>query len=459
MPFDLRRLLACGASTVFAAAASLSFAQAPAPGMEKAADFRVLIDEQGKLKSATPLDASLGENILRAIVGAAKGVTFQPAMRDGQPANFESQLHVSVRFVAQADGSYKVELVSASLSPQAIERKPPIQPRGIDPHKLGAYVVASAVVGSDGRVDPSRIKLLKSLSIPGGEKDLGRIEQAVLTALAGSSYSPDLVGGKPVATEVLQTFRFCVEDCTQPAEPDLSAEHKSLPRIVDADAQPAHVPASLAGHAAAGRGKPLRFRIAIDAAGTVTSATPLGEGDATLVEATRLGLRGVHFFPATVQGRAVSSEMPVSVPVRVENGVAQAQFDSLEFDVSLLSLPGPRLHLGMRQGEVHARLHIVTSGDGRADASASGVDSLEILPASSPALKHSVQKEFDETIRLTRVEPVQVDGKGIALEFWRSYYSTFCEGRGSCDPPQGAAPPKDPPMKLPPGIELARVKP
>jgi hypothetical protein len=113
----------------------------------------------------------------------------------------------------------------------------------------------------------------------------------------------------------------------------------------------------------------------------------------------------------------------------------------------------------MRQGEIHARLHIVTSADGRADASASGVESLEILPASSPALKHSVQKEFEETIRLIRVEPVQVDGKGISLEFWRSSYSTFCEGRGSCDPPQGAVTPKDPPVKLPDGVELARVKP
>jgi hypothetical protein len=151
--------------------------------------------------------------------------------------------------------------------------------------------------------------------------------------------------------------------------------------------------------------------------------------------------------------------MPVSVPVRVENGNAQAQYGRLGFDLSLLAMPGPRIHLGMRKGEIHAQLHVVTEANGHADAGASGVEDVQILPSSSPALTHSVQKELEQTVRMIRVEPVLVDGKGIALEFWRAYYSTFCEAAGSCDPPQGTPPPKDPPVKLPAGIELAQVKP
>jgi hypothetical protein len=460
MPRSIQTRLGRVLAACFLGFSGLAMAQAPGPGMEKSADFRVSIDAQGKLVSATPLDASLGENILRAIVGAAKGITFAPAMRDGKPASFETQLHATVRFVAQPDGTYKLEMLSASLSPQAIERKSPVFPRGLDPRHAGGVVAASVVVGTDGHVDASRTKLIKSAAAPGSEKGLPRLEQAALAALAGNTYVPDRVDGQAVATEMLQTFRFCLDDCGKLAEPDLAAERSRLPRIVDVDASPARVPASLAAHAPSVQGTPLRFRVAIDASGAVTSASPLGEGDdAALAEATRRRLLGLKFLPATVNGKPVSSEMPVSVPVRVVQGVAQPQFGNLVFDLSLLSMPMPRIHLGMRRGEIHARLHVVTRPDGHADVSASRVEGVQILPTSSPALEHSVQKELEQTLRLVRVDPVQVDGKGIAIEFWRAYYSTFCEGHGSCDPPEGTPPPKDPPVSFPPGVVLAIVKP
>ena len=366
---------------------------------------------------------------------------------------------MNARFVAQATGGYKLELVSASLTPQAIERKPPVFPRGLDARKLGAVVVARVVVGTNGRIDPASASVLKFAATSGTEQELDRVRRAALDALAASKYQPDQLDGTPVATEMLQSFRFCASDCTKPPEPELSAERDLLPRIVGGNARPARLPAALRARVAGMQGKALRFRLAIDAVGKVLSATPLGEGDAAVQEATRLALLGLHYFPATVQGRPVASEMPVNVPVRIENGVAQPQLGRVALDVALVSYLSPRVTHRLENGEILARLHIITAPDGRADPALSGVEIVKILPSPPAVLKHQVQQDFENALRQVRLETVQVDGKGVAIEFWRSYYSTFCTAPARCDPKPGASPPPDPPIKMPPGVELARLKP
>ena len=61
-----------GITALLVALAGPAFPQAPSAGLEKTGDFRVLIDATGKLKSAAPLDANLGDALSRAIIGAAK---------------------------------------------------------------------------------------------------------------------------------------------------------------------------------------------------------------------------------------------------------------------------------------------------------------------------------------------------------------------------------------------------
>jgi hypothetical protein len=153
--------------------------------------------------------------------------------------------------------------------------------------------------------------------------------------------------------------------------------------------------------------------------------------------------------------------MPVSVPVRIENGSAQPQLARLDLEPWQMSLPTPRYAslLGPGQGEVQARLHIVTLPDGRADRTASGVESLEILPVGPVAVERALRKHFMEAIGQAHMDPVLVDGKGISLEFWRSYFAPFCVATTSCTPERHTSAPPDPPVKLPEGIELARVKP
>lgn len=455
----LHRLLLRAAAVALASLASLALAQTPGPGVEKTGNFRVLIGADGKLKSAAPLDASLGDALNRALIGAAKDIAFEPAMRDGQPASFESQLQLNARFVADASGGYRLELVNATLAPQALERRPPIFPRGLD-RTVGAVLVMRVAIGPDGRVDPGRTTVLQSATTPGGEKSLELIERASLEALNNSRFQPDLVGGKPVAVEVVQTFGFCVADCGV-QEPPPSAERQQLPRIVDAGVFAARVPVSLVARKRSPMGKTLRFRIAVDAAGTVTAVTPTGEGDAALQEATRVRLLATRFFPATLDGRPVSSEMPVTVPVRIENGGAQAQLGRLAVELSLSPFRMPRLGdmAGDREGQIRARLHVITGADGRADPTASRVESLEILPSPPIAVERTLKTRFEKNLRLMRAEPILLDGRSIPLEFWRSHYTSFCSGAGRCEPGSSPMSPPDPPAKLPAGVELARVKP
>jgi hypothetical protein len=108
---------------------------------------------------------------------------------------------------------------------------------------------------------------------------------------------------------------------------------------------------------------------------------------------------------------------------------------------------------------VQARLHIVTLPDGRADRSASRVERLDILPAGSVALERSLRKRFEEAIDLAHMDPVLVDGKGISVEFWRAYFLPYCIAQTACTPPRASTAPADPPVKLPEGLELARVRP
>jgi hypothetical protein len=458
MSNPFRRWLARASVSCLLAVSGLALAQAEGPGMEKTATFRVLIDAAGKLKSAAPLDAALGADLNRAIIGAAKDVVFEPAMRDGQAADFESQLTLTVRFVAQATGGYKLELVSAALSPQPLERGMMVFPRGVD-RKVGAVVAVQVAIGADGRVDTARSKVLRVAATTDSAKAAEEFGRATIEALGGYRFQPDLVGGKPVAMDILQTIRFCATDCSKPQEPDLSSERAALPRIAEPGVRGARVPAALKFQAGGSLAKPMRFRMAIDANGAVTGVQPIGEVDAALLASTRARLQAARFFPATIEGRPVASEMPVSVPVRVADGVAQAQLERLTFDVGLLqeTMVSTR---GLPDGELRARLHIVTGPDGRVDRAASGVESLELLPKGSVAQRRSVQDQLEKSLASVRVETVQVDGRNIPLEFYRWRIQSFCTSTGGhCTPPTSAPPPPDPGISLPAGIELARLKP
>jgi hypothetical protein len=461
MPLQYLRPARLALGACLLALASAALAQS-GPGMERNATFRVVIDSAGKLKTAAPLDAALGPDLNRAIVGVAKDIVFEPASRDGVPAEFESDLAMTVRLTAQASGGYKLEIVSARFQPHELKGAAVVYPRGFDRKKASAFVDALIVVGADGKVDLARTRALQTVTNEAGAKALDDFRASALDAIRQWTFQPDLVGGTPVATEFAQGIRFCLEECTDPEVPPPSPERLAAPRSPDPGVRLARVPEALRQRMAGAWAKPMNLRLGIDASGAVTSIQAIGAVDAGLLESTRPKLLALHFFPATVDGRAVASEMPVSVPVRVDGGTAQVLLERLAFQLPLLAetsmqLPGIG---GIRDGEVHTRVHIVTDAEGRADRSASSVESVQILPRSSAAAEGALRKQLENTIAQTRVEPVLVDGKGIRLEFWRRHDYGFCSHTGGPCVPKAVPPaPPEEGVKLPAGIELARLKP
>jgi hypothetical protein len=231
-----RALLISGLVVLASAATATPAAPADAP-MEKSLSFRVLIDADGKLVSATPLATDLGGAILRSAIGLAKSLSIRPAQAEGVPATAETILSVTVQLHRQPDDSYKLGLKSASLATEPLKRTPP-QYRwlpGKNRQQASGLVVLALVVRADGSVDTSQTRVLQSAVTEGGEAELAKMAQAASKALAHWTYQPDRVAGQPVSTMTTQLIRFCAPgpgDCEQLPTPAPTAEMLTLPRAM-----------------------------------------------------------------------------------------------------------------------------------------------------------------------------------------------------------------------------------
>lgn len=225
-------------SGLLALAPTRSAAEAPpadAP-MEKSLSYRVLIDADGQLVSATPLKTDLGTDIQRTAIGLAKQLKITPAQAGGQPAAAETLLSVTVRFNPQPDNSFKLGLKTASLAIEPLVRTPPNyrwKPGKKNPPS--GLVVLALVVRVDGSVDTSQTRVLQSAVTVGGEAELAKMVKAASEAVAHWTYQPDRIAGQAVSTITTQLIRFCAPEpgtCEQLATPAPSAEMLSLPRAM-----------------------------------------------------------------------------------------------------------------------------------------------------------------------------------------------------------------------------------
>ena len=469
LPVTLRRTLLVAVALLTTVPTAM--AQSTDAPMEKYISYRVLIGPDGKLVSATPLDSVLGIDIQRAALGLAKDLKFEPAQSQGKPASAESSLSIVVQFKRKPDNSYRLELRSARLATEAVKRVPPVYRMQSGKSHGSAIIVLGLLVRADGSVDASQTRVLQSAISGGKDADLATMTAASREAIAQWKFKPDLVAGQPVSTMNSMVMRFCAPGlggCDKPAEPAPSTDMLGLPRsMTPGSTLPVlHRAAALAKPALEGETDYVQMRIAVNALGAVTSLRPVGKlPRAEAVDAVRKRLQAAPFLPAQSAGKAVSSEMTVTVPVRDERaggGILRVQLERIRYDFQLVAAPSPWIPQEMSRNGIDARtrFRVVIGPDGRADRSQSKVEMLELSP-NAPGMRRKLEANILDAIRYIRVEPVLVDGKNVPISFIRGMYfcsdtSRPCAFSGLDEATMKAI---GEPPSLPPGVTLARLAP
>lgn len=447
----------------------LAAPSARAQDIEKFFTFRVAIDAAGKVAQAVPDDttAAFGADIVRVAAGLSRGLEFTPATRDGVPVPSETGLTLRVRFQAIGVG-YQPVLLSAVSGPQVQQPGYINFPPGMKPGAAAA-VRLMVPIGADGRVVGSGVTAVEAVPAPGAGKMIDTFVKAGIDSVRRWRYTPDRVGGQPVATQYEQGLNFCARGdaycdtarltprgALSDVYPRAASPGVTLPRLRVAPAAP--VPAGPTTRAL--------FRVAIDADGRVSALHATGRpvtADAASVAAT--ALRGARFMPARVDGRAVSSELNVVVPVhaRSDGRGPDADLRALAWDIDLLQAPEPdamllNMSAGRTAGTALVRLRVALDAQGRGDRAASKIELLQIDPP-SPTVRRRFSESLMQSVARMRVEPVLVDGHGVPMQFVRGW--AFCVGSGvGCVAPaldaatvaaerQGAI--------LPAGVELPRL--
>ena len=458
-------------AAVMLASISVAAAQTSDPPMEKSITYRVVIGPDGKLVSAMPTDSMLGADIQRAAVGLAKELKFSPALAQGKPASSETGLTIVVQFIRKPDNSYQLALKTVRLATEVVKRVPPVYQWRSKKDRPSSFVILGVLVRADGSVDPAQTRVLQSAIHAGSEADLAKVVEAAKKSAAEWTYKPDLVGGQPVSSLNLVHVRFCggeLGGCDKPEAPQPTTEMTELPKSVSAGLvlptifynKPAAPPAL------AGDTHYVQMRISIDAKGAVTAMHAVGKiPEADAVEAVRARLQRAPFIPAQSGGRAASSEMTVTVPVRDERkggGGLRVQLERIRYDFQLVAAPFPWIPTEMSSNQVDARTRyrVVTGPDGRADPTQSKVEMLELSP-NAPGMRRKLEANILESIRYIRVEPVLVDGKAVPISFVRGMYFCSDDSRGCAYRSLDEATMKaaNAPPTLPPGVILARLLP
>lgn len=203
------------------------------PPLETTVAYRVSIDATGKLVSATPLPSDLAPEIVRAALGLAKELKFEPARAQGQPAASETMLSMTVQFVPAPDGSYRPALKSASLMPQKLTMPVPSWPKLRHSSRRPSVLVLLALqVRPDGKINAKQTKLLHSGIEEGDAEDLDRMVESAIKSTARFTFQPDVVAGQPISTVIKMPIRYCdgSQVCSRPVEPAPTEETLGLPR-------------------------------------------------------------------------------------------------------------------------------------------------------------------------------------------------------------------------------------
>lgn len=192
------------------AAAPLAFASDG--DFEKVIGFRVGIDASGQVRTALPTNASLPLAVNQAAAGLTRQLHFVPARVDGASVPSETTVRLTVRFLAQPGGGYRLALRAARQTLQGLEMPAPPFPAAASSQDVGARVVTFLAVDANGRVDMAHSRI-ESLVLTRPDPELERdFRTAVLQTVQRWRFGMDTVAGRPQPASVHLPTNFCMPD-------------------------------------------------------------------------------------------------------------------------------------------------------------------------------------------------------------------------------------------------------
>jgi TonB family protein len=181
--------------------------------------------------------------------------------------------------------------------------KAPMYPASLRAARVEGAVLAQFVVDTDGKVDMTTFKVLKTAD--------PLFAEAVRTSLAEMQFNPALVGGRAVKQLVQQPFQFALGEPAAVApltrNPSSGFTLDQQASIAPGAAGPVYPPTLRA----AGVQGSVLAQVVINADGTpdMRSLKVLRSSDPLFTESVKTALAQMQFTPATVKGRAVRQLM------------------------------------------------------------------------------------------------------------------------------------------------------
>lgn len=211
----MRFLSRLAAIAALSCLASLAFA-GDAKVVEHLFNTRVSVDAAGQVTDVELLQ-EVPAPLQALVVERARGIPFEPAMRDGQPVSSRTALQLGVRFTpAGEDYLAKITRVTGG-SHAAVRTTAPRFPASVFRAGRNIYSVVTVRPRADGTADPETLRV-DQLDFYQGEKKLTRVsskdEREVRDALVGSvadwSFVLEEVQGEVITTEIRVPITLCI---------------------------------------------------------------------------------------------------------------------------------------------------------------------------------------------------------------------------------------------------------
>lgn len=165
----------------------------------------VEIDTDGRVKSLGWKDKRpVAKFVIERIEPRIRQWRFEPGAIDGVPQ--VTQTHLTVQVVGEAVGDgLALRFGKANTGAKYKHLAVPRYPQQAAMANEGASLVATANVDVDGRVVSHTVEYTS-----GNDKYRSQFIKAVEAAIADSRFTPERVGGRPLATQVSIPYDFCM---------------------------------------------------------------------------------------------------------------------------------------------------------------------------------------------------------------------------------------------------------
>lgn len=188
-----------------ALAADPPVAAAPRPPQSVA--LRVVVDAQGQVQAAQPLDAAMAPALLQAGTEIARKLKFTPATKDGRPVKSETTLSLVLALEPRAAGSFGIVLRRATNGPSLLEMGKSPKPN-VGGRENGGLVIVGVDLRPDGTVDMETFKAEKvELRVPSSFAE-ERFVDSARNLLKGTRFQLDLVDGIGTPARISVPFQF-----------------------------------------------------------------------------------------------------------------------------------------------------------------------------------------------------------------------------------------------------------